>query len=94
MMISYGFVLLLFGYHLKTHQIYKELQRDHFRYSSKFMRLFNEGSTLILFAVVFLVILKSTLNWIYATVGFFALIGMLMLGIKMYKRIRDKNPEA
>jgi putative membrane protein len=58
------------------------------------MRLFNEGSTLILFAVVFLVILKSALNWIFATVGFFALVGMLMIGIKIYKRIRDKNPEA
>jgi putative membrane protein len=94
MHVKLTFVLLLFAYHLKTHQIYKELQRDHFRYSSKFMRLFNEGSTLILFAVVFLVILKSALNWIFATVGFFALAGMLMMGIKIYKRIRDKNPEA
>ena len=94
MHVKLSFVLLLFVYHLKTHQIYKELQRDCFRYSSKFMRLFNEGSTLILFAVVFLVILKSALNWIFATVGFFALGGMLMMGIKIYKRIRDKNPEA
>jgi putative membrane protein len=94
MHVKLTFVLLLFAYHLKTHQIYKELQRDHFRYSSKFMRLFNEGSTLILFAVVFLVILKSALNWIFATVGFFVLAGMLMMGIKIYKRIRDKNPEA
>jgi putative membrane protein len=94
MHVKLSFVLLLFVYHLKTHQIYKELQRDYFRYSSKFMRLFNEGSTLILFVVVFLVILKSALNWIFATVGFFALGGMLMMGIKIYKRIRDKNPEA
>ena len=94
MHVKLSFVLLLFVYHLKTHQIYKELQRDYFRYSSKFMRLFNEGSTLILFAVVFLVILKSALNWIFATVGFFALGAMLMMGIKIYKRIRDKNPEA
>ena len=88
------FVALLFAYHIKTHIIYKEQQRDVFRYTSRFMRLFNEGATLILFAVVFLVILKSALNWIFATVGFFALVGLLLLGIRLYKQIRAKNPRA
>ncbi len=58
------------------------------------MRIWNEGATLILFAIVFLVILKSTINWIFGVVGILLLGIMLMLGIKIYKRIRDKNPEA
>jgi putative membrane protein len=58
------------------------------------MRLWNEVSTLILFAVVFLVIVRDSLTWIYGVLGIFLLAGMLMLGVKIYKRIRQKNPEA
>lgn len=88
------FVVLLFAYHLKSHQIFKQLQRDEVKYSSKFMRIWNEGATLILFAVVFLVILKSAFNWIFGVVGILVLGVLLMLGIKLYKSIQDKNPEA
>lgn len=94
MHIKLGFVLLLVLYHLKNHQIFKQLQRDEVRYTSNFMRLWNEGATLILFAVVFLVILKNTFNWIFGVLGIVALGVLLMLGIKLYKSIRKKNPNA
>ncbi|VAW15378.1 Protoporphyrinogen IX oxidase, novel form, HemJ [hydrothermal vent metagenome] len=94
MHVKLGFVLLLFIYHLKNHQIFKQLQRDEVKYTSKFMRIWNEGATIILFAIVFLVILKSTVNWIFGVVGILVLGILLMLGIRLYKRIRDKNPEA
>ena len=88
------FVVLLFLYHFKTHQIFKQLQNDDVRYTSKFMRLWNEVTTLILFAVVFLVILKDSLSWVYGLVGLIVLALLLMLGIRWYKKIREKNPEA
>lgn len=94
MQIKLGFVVLLIAYHFKCHQIFKQLQRDEVKYTSRFMRIFNEATTLILFAVVFLVILKSAVNWIYGVVGIVVLGILLMLGIKLYKRIREKNPEA
>lgn len=94
MHIKLGFVLLLILYHLKNHQIFLQLQRDEVRYTSNFMRLWNEGATLILFAVVFLVILKNTFNWIFGVVGIIALGVLLMLGFKLYKSIRRKNPNA
>ncbi len=94
MQVKLGFVVLLFLYHFKTHQIFKQLQDDDVRYTSKFMRIWNEGSTIILFAVVFLVILKDSINWIFGVVGIFALAILLMLGIKWYKRVREKNPNA
>jgi len=94
MQVKLGFILLLFIYHLKTHQYYKQLQNDDVRKSSSFMRIWNEGATFILFAVIFLVILKSAINWIWGVVGIMALGILLMLGFKLYKRIRDKNPEA
>ncbi len=91
MHVKLGFVLLLFIYHLKCHQIYKQFSNNDFRWSSNQMRLWNEGSTLILFSVVFLVILKNAFNWIYGVIGIFLLSGLLMLGIKLYKHIRDRK---
>jgi putative membrane protein len=58
------------------------------------MRIWNEGATLVLFAVTFLAILKNAINWMYGVVGIFLLGVLLMLGIKLYKSIREKNPEA
>ena len=74
--------------------MFKQLQRDEIKYTSNFMRIWNEGATIILFAVVFLVILKSAFSWVYGVVGIIVLGVLLMLGIKLYKRIRDKNPDA
>ena len=93
MHVKLTFVLLLFAYHFKTHHIFKQLQQDRITWTSTQMRLWNEVSTLILFAVIFLVILRDALNWIYGVVGIFVLAGMLMLGVKIYKRLRSKNPE-
>jgi protoporphyrinogen IX oxidase len=88
MHVKLGFVFLLYLYHGKCHQIYLQLQRDEVKHSSNFMRLWNEGATIILFAVVFLVILKNEFNWIYGVVGIILFSVLLMLGFKFYKRIR------
>ena len=91
MQVKLVFVVLLFIYHLKCHQIFKELQNDEVKYTQNFMRLWNEGATLILFAVVFLVILKNAVNWIYGVIGIALFSILIMLGFKFYKRIREKN---
>ncbi|REE08381.1 putative membrane protein [Winogradskyella pacifica] len=88
------FVFLLFIYHFKTHLYFKQLQNDEVKVTSNFMRIWNEGATFILFAVVFLVILKSSINWIFGVLGIVVLGVLLMLGFKLYKNIRSKNPEA
>ncbi|WP_079720751.1 CopD family protein [Salegentibacter holothuriorum] len=94
MLVKLGFVALLYAYHIKTHLIFKELQNDVVKWTSNKMRLWNEGSTLILFSVIFLVIVRDALNWIYGVLGIFLLAAMLMLGVKIYKRIRTRNPNA
>lgn len=94
MHVKLAFVVLLICYHLKTHQYYKQLQRDNVKKTSNFMRLWNEGATFILFSVVFLVILKSSINWIFGVVGIVVLGVLLMLGFKIYKNIRSKNSES
>ena len=94
MHVKLAFVVLLIIYHIKTHIYFKQLQKDVVKKSSNFMRLWNEGATFILFAVVFLVILKSAFNWIFGVIAIFVLGIILMLGFKVYKRIRERNPDA
>ncbi|WP_272023143.1 CopD family protein [Olleya namhaensis] len=94
MHVKLTFVALLFLYQFQTHVYFKQLQNDVVKKTSNFMRMYNEGATFILFAVVFLVILKSAINWIFGVIAIFVLGLLLMIGFKVYKRIRDRNPNA
>jgi putative membrane protein len=91
MHVKLGFVFLLYLYHAKCQQIFNQHKQNVFKNTSNQMRLWNEGATLILFAVVFLVVLKSAINWIYGVIGIFAFSIIIMLGFKFYKRLREKN---
>jgi protoporphyrinogen IX oxidase len=90
MLVKLGFVLLLFLYHYKCHLIFLQLQKNVVKNSSNFFRLWNEGATIILFAIVFLVILKNAINWIYGVIGIFLFSIIIMLGYKFYKKLREK----
>lgn len=92
MHVKLVFVVLLIGYHFKTHHMYRMLQQDTIRYSSRFMRIWNEGATLILFSVVFLAILKNAFNWVFGLLGIVVLAILLFLGIRIYRRIRPRDP--
>ena len=82
MHVKLGFVFALYLYHWKCQIIFNELQKNEVKYSNTWMRLFNEGATIILFAVVFLVILKNAVNWIYGVIGIFLFSIIIMLGFK------------
>ena len=45
----------------------------------------------LLFAIVFIVILKHALNLVYGTVGLLALALLLMMGFRLYKRLRERK---
>ncbi|WP_323755248.1 CopD family protein [Roseivirga sp.] len=91
MQIKLSFVLLLYVYHFACHKLYKQLQNDIIKYTSIQLRIFNEIATIILISVVFLIVLKNELNWIKGTIGFVLVAVLLMLGIRIYKRIRNQN---
>lgn len=91
MQVKLGFVFLLIVYHIKCHLIFKQLQVDVVKHSSNYMRLFNEGATIILFAVTFIIILKNAVNWIYGTVGIILFSILLVLGYKFYKHLRERK---
>ncbi len=91
MHVKLAFVLALYFYHGFCHKVYKELQRDEIKYSSNKLRAFNEIPTVILFAAVFLVVLKSAINWIWGVVGIILFGVLLMIGIRYYKKVRAKK---
>ena len=91
MWVKIGFVTGLLVYHFICQRIINQLKKGIFRWTSMQLRVWNEVATLLLFAIVFVVILKSALNWIYGLVGLFLIMIILMIGIKAYKRYRLKK---
>ena len=83
------FVALLLAYHMKTHKMFLNFQNDKVTYSSMYLRIWNEGATLLLFAIVFLVILKDSLHWIPGVLGFLGLAVVLFFGIRLFKKIKN-----
>ncbi|SHI68222.1 CopD family protein [Algibacter luteus] len=94
MHVKLAFVFLLYLYHFKTHQYFNQLQQNVVKKTSSYMRIWNEGATFILFAVVFLVILQNAINWIWGIIGLVILGVLIMLGYKVYKNMRNKDPKA
>lgn len=91
LVIKLGFVAGLYAYHLFLHTIFKQQQNDNISFSPMALRVINEISTLFLVAIVFLVILKDVLSMVYGILGLFVLIGVLMIAIKAYKKIRERQ---
>lgn len=91
MHVKLCFVLALILYHFKCQQIIKNLALEKNQWNSSRLRMWNEVSTIILFAIVFIVVLKSAVNWVFGLVGLVSLAVILMIAIKMYKRYRDEK---
>jgi len=91
MHIKLSFVLALYFYHAGCHKVFIQQQKGVVKYTSFKLRIWNEVATVLLFAIVFLVVLKSTISWVWGVVGIILFGVLMMLGIKLYKNIRKKN---
>lgn len=89
--LKLAFVAGLLVYHLYTRKLLLEIRREHFRFSSLQLRLWNEVATIFLFAIVFLVVLKNTLDWIWGVVGLIAFAVLIMTAVRMAKKLREKK---
>src|SRR5690606_26556168 len=93
MHIKLTFVAGLIAYHFISQQMMFKLRDEKLTWTSNKLRMWNEVSTLILFAIVFLVVLKSSLNWIFGVMGLLGLSILLMILIKLYKKYRKAKGE-
>ncbi len=90
LIVKLGFVVALYAYHISLHIIYKQQLEGVYKYSGQQLRIWNEVPTVILFAVVFLVVLKNTVDFWWGLLGLFLFVTILMAAIRIYKKIREK----
>ncbi len=88
MHVKLTFVFVLLIYHFICQRLMNQLKSGTSKWTTNHLRLWNEFSTLILVAVVFLAVQKNELNWIGGVLGFFGVGIAIMIGIKAYKKWR------
>ena len=85
------FVFGLTVYHFICHRMFRNFQNDKITYTSIRLRIWNEVTTLFLFAIVFIVVLKDSGNWLWGMAGLVILAAVLMIGISVYRKIRSSR---
>ncbi len=93
MWVKLGFVLGLLIYHFICGRIIVGLRNDRYRWSSFQLRLWRELATIFMIAIVFVVILKSALDWVYGLIGIMGVALLIMIAVKLYKKAREKKGE-
>ncbi|MEO8067158.1 MAG: CopD family protein [Flavobacteriales bacterium] len=89
-----GFVALLIVYHLVNQRLFARIRTNRLRWGSLALRLWNEGATVFLFAVVFLVMLRHRLGTVWGLLGALLLGVALMIAVMMYRKKRQGNGPA
>lgn len=85
------FVGALILYHFQNHVIFKHLLNNIVRGTSLKLRIWNEVATILLFAIVFLIVLKSNTGLVWGMLGLIIFSATLMLAIKIYKKSRENK---
>ncbi len=91
MLVKLGFVLGLLVYHFLCQRIMHQLRRGDFSLSSTQLRIWNEVATIFLVAIVFTVVLKSAIDWIYGLIGLILFSILIMSVVKIYKYYRQRS---
>lgn len=91
MLVKLLFVVGLLIYHFMCQHVMNKLKQGVFSWTSTQLRLWNELATIFLVAIVFTVILKSAVDWIYGLTGLIAFSAVIMSAVKIYKYYRLKG---
>lgn len=89
--VKLTFVIFLLIYHFICQRIMKRMKKGIFKLGSTQLRLWNELATILLVAIVFTVVLKSAVDWLYGLAGLVIFAVVLMIAVKLYKNYRKKN---
>ncbi|MBK0377811.1 CopD family protein [Mucilaginibacter segetis] len=85
------FVAGLIVYHFICQSKMKQMANGVFKWSSTHLRIWNEVATIFLFAIVFLAVVKSAVNWIFGVIGIILFSVIIMSAVKTYKYFREKK---
>jgi putative membrane protein len=89
--VKLAFVIGLLAYHFICQRIMNQLKNGVFKLSSFKLRLWNEVATILLVAIVFTVVLKSAVDWLYGLIGLLLFSTVIMMAVKWYKSYRKKR---
>jgi protoporphyrinogen IX oxidase len=81
----------LWLYQIQCHVIFSQQRNGIYKFSSIKLRLWNEVATLFLFAIVFLVIVKSSGSILWGILGLILLSAFIFLAVYIYKNQREKK---
>ncbi len=91
MQVKLLFVAGLLIYHFICQRLINQLKQGIFKWTSTHFRIWNEVATIFLVAIVFTVILKSAIDWIYGLVGLILFSMIIMSAVKIYRYYRLKK---
>ena len=88
LLIKLFFVAGLFVYHIILHVIFKQQQKENFKWTSYQLRIWNEVATVFLVAIVMLAVVKQLLSlaWGMGVLIVFSL--LLLAAIRIYRKLR------
>ena len=89
--LKLAFVFGLTLYHIQCQVMFSQFKKNNIKYSPFKLRLWNEVATIFLVAIVFIVMLKDELNFIWGLIGLFLFVGMIYLAIMIYRKQRQKK---
>jgi len=89
--VKLGFVVGLIIYHFICQNMMQQMRKGIFNFTSTQLRIWNEVATILLFAIVFLAVLKNAVDWIYGVIGLLVFSLMIMSAVKIYKYYRLKK---
>jgi len=91
MLLKLLFVACLYAYQILGQRIFKNLYEDRRTYKAYHMRMLNEVSTLVLIAVVFLVVRKDELSWVWGVLSIIGIGLLLTLAVRTYANYRKRR---
>ncbi|MGI4022827.1 MAG: protoporphyrinogen oxidase HemJ [Janthinobacterium lividum] len=89
--VKLGFVFGLIVYHFICQSMMQQMRKGIFKFTSTQLRIWNEVATILLFAIVFLAVLKNGVDWIYGLIGLLLFSLIIMSAVKIYKYYRLKK---
>ena len=88
LLVKLFFVAGLFVYHFILHSIFKQQQKENFKWTSYKLRIWNEVATLFLVAIVMLAVVKQLLSLVWGVGVLVAIAVLLFVAIRIYKKAR------
>ena len=91
MQVKLAFVAGLLIYHFICQNMMEQFQKGLFNWSSTKLRIWNEVATIFLVGIVFPVVLKTAMDWLYGLLGLILFAMIIMSAVKLYKYYRLKS---